>query len=109
MHNPALTWINHRIHFVYMAKTVINIKAEREVKANAQRLADELGLSLSDVVNASLRNFIRTREVRFSSVPEMTPELERLLGTIEQDIKSKKGLSRAMTTKKEVFDRLHSL
>ncbi len=71
-------------------RTVIHIKADREVKENAQKLASELGLNLSDVINASLRNFIRTREVYFSSVPKMTPELERILGKAEDDIK--KGL-----------------
>ena len=90
-----MTFLNHRIYFGYMAKTVINIKAEREVKENAQKLADELGLSLSDVLNAALRNFIRTREVRFSAIPEMTPELSRLLGGVERDIKEKKNLSPA--------------
>ncbi len=52
-------------------KSVINIKTEKEVKENAQKIAKELGLSLSDVVNASLRNFIKTREVHFYAVPKM--------------------------------------
>ena len=58
---------DNRIYFVYTLymKVIINIKTEKEVKENAQRLAKELGLSLSDVLNASLRNFIRTREVYF--------------------------------------------
>ena len=60
-------------------KTVIHVKADKEVKENAQELAQKLGLSLSDVINASLRNFIRTREVVFSDIPRMTPEVERLI------------------------------
>ena len=61
-----------------MAKMLISIKAEREIKENAKQLARDLGLSLSDIMNAALRNFIRTREVYFSSIQKMTPELERL-------------------------------
>lgn len=76
-------------------KTIIYVKAEKEVKANAQKLARELGLSLSDVINGALRNFIRTREVTFSDVPVMTPELERILGRVEKDIKEGKNLSPA--------------
>ena len=68
-------------------KSVINIKTEKEVKENAQKIAKELGLSLSDVVNASLRNFIKTREVHFYAVPKMTEELECLLTKVEEDIK----------------------
>ncbi len=92
-----------------MDKTVIYIKADKEVKTNAQKIARELGLSLSDVLNASLRNFIRTREVRFSAIPQMTPELERLLGTVERDIKERKHLSRPLKEKEEVERYLDSL
>lgn len=92
-----------------MAKTVINIKTDEEVKKNAQKLAEELGLSLSDVLNASLRNFIRTREVRFSFIPQMTPELEKLLGGVEKDMKDKKNLSRRLGTQEEVEGYLDSL
>jgi len=74
-------------------KTIINIRANKDVKENAQKLAKELGFSLSDILNASLRNFIRTREVYCSAIPRMIPEFERFLGNIEKDIKAKKNLS----------------
>jgi len=90
-------------------RTVIHIKADAEVKENAQRLARELGLNLSDVINASLRNFIRTREVVFSDVPVMTPELEKLLDIVEDDIKHNRNLSPAFKTAKEAIEYLDSL
>ena len=74
-------------------KAIIYIKTEKEVKDNAVALAKKLGLSLSDVINASLRNFISTREVTFSDTPRMTPELEELLGKVEEDIKKKRNIS----------------
>ena len=74
-------------------KEIITIKTDRQVKKNAQLLASELGLALSDVVNAALRNFIRTREVYVSAVPRMTPELEQLLDSIEKDNAMGKNLS----------------
>ena len=89
-------------------KTVINIKADKEVKKNAQELARELGLSLSDVINASLRNFIRTREVYFSAIPRMTPEFERFLGKVEEDIKKGRNLSPAFKTAQEAIDYLEN-
>lgn len=92
-----------------MAKTVINIKTDREIKKNVQRVAEELGLSLSDVINASLRNFIRTREVRFSSIPYMTKEFERLLGTVEKDIKQNKNLTPKFSSGEELENHLDSL
>lgn len=74
-------------------KAVIYIKTEKEVKENARKLAKKLGISLSDVINASLRNFISSREVVFSDTPRMTPELEELLDKVEEDIKKKRNIS----------------
>ena len=88
---------------------MINIKADKEVKAEAQRLAKKLGLSLSDVMNASLRNFIRTREVRVSDIPHMTPELERLLARVERDLKTGKNLSPVLKTAEEAVRYLEEL
>jgi len=90
-------------------KTVIHIKTDAQVKENAQKLAIELGLNLSDVINASLRNFIRTREVRFSDIPVMTLELERLLGPIEEDIKKKRNLSPEFNNGEDMDAYLNSL
>ena len=90
-------------------KTVINIKTDKEVKKNAQELAQKLGLSLSDVINASLRNFIRTREVYFSDIPRMTPEFEKLLGKVEEDIKKGRNLSSAFKSAGEMDKYLDSL
>lgn len=89
--------------------TVIHIKANKEIKENAQKLARELGLSLSDVINASLRNFIRTRELHFSDIPQMTPELERLLGKVEEDIKNNRNLSPVFEKKDEMDKYLESI
>ena len=90
-------------------RTVIHIKADKEVKENAQKVARELGLNLSDVINASLRNFIRTREVYFSHIPRMTPELEELLDKVDKDIKKKKNFSKAFSTPEEMDRYLDSL
>ncbi|MBI4096441.1 MAG: type II toxin-antitoxin system RelB/DinJ family antitoxin [Candidatus Levybacteria bacterium] len=73
-------------------QTVIHIRADKEVKKNAAEAAKALGLSLSDVINAALRNFIRTREVIFSDTPQMTPELEKLVARVEKDIKHKRNI-----------------
>lgn len=92
-----------------MAKTLINVKTDVEVKRNVQNLAEELGITLSDVVNASLRNFIRTREVHFSAIPQMTPEFEKLLGVIDGDIKNRKNVSSAFSSSEQADDYLDSL
>ncbi len=90
-------------------KTLINIKADKMVKEGAQKLAEELGLSLSAVINAYLKHFVRSREVYFSAVPHMTPELEMLLGEVNSDLEEKKNLSRPLRSVDEVHAHLDAL
>lgn len=89
-------------------QTVIHIRADKEVKKNAAEAAKALGLSLSNVINAALRNFIRTREVIFSDIPQMTPELEKLLGKVEEDIKNNRNIVGPFYSPREMDEYLDS-
>ena len=88
-------------------KTVINIKTDKDVKIMAKRTAEELGLSLSAIINAYLKQFVRNKSVSYSVTPTMSKELEHTLVRIEKDIKQKKNLSPAIfdakTLKKHLF------
>ena len=92
-----------------MKTAMINIKTNKEVKDEAQRLAEELGFSLSSLVTASLKQFIRTREVQFSVMPRMTPYLEGIIKGVERDIKEKKNLSPKFRTAKDMDAYLNTL
>jgi len=83
-------------------KTVINIKTNSNVKKSAQKTAKELGLSLSAVINAYLRQFVRNKEVYFSIAPKMSPELENLLSSAEFDIQRNRNISRSFSSKQEL-------
>lgn len=50
-----------------MQTTAIYIKTDPEVKAKAQKVAKELGLSLSSLLNGWLRHLIKTKTVTFSA------------------------------------------
>ncbi len=90
-------------------KTAINIKADKEVKKNAQKVADELGLSLSAVINAYLKQFVRNKEIHLTVAPRMSAELEELLGRVEQDVRNKRNLSPIFSSAKEMDRYLKSL
>lgn len=79
-------------------KTVIHIKTDKEVKERAQRLAAELGLPLSTVVNSYLRQFVRNREVHVSAAPRMTPLLEARIKKAEADLRRERNISPPLTT-----------
>ncbi len=89
-------------------KTVINVKADKEIKVKAKKIAQDLGLSLSAVINAYLKQFVRNKSVYFSAKPNMSKELEDLLGIIEKDIKKDKNLSFVISDKKDLKKYLSS-
>ena len=90
-------------------KTLINIKADKEVKESAQEIARELGMPLSVVVNAYLKDFIRNRGINISVVPRMSRQLESILGGVEKDLVAKKGVSRSFSSAEDAARYLDSL
>ena len=53
-----------------MDTVVINIKTKREVKAKAQKVASDLGFSLSSLINGYLNQLVKTKTIHFSLVEE---------------------------------------
>ncbi|MDP3953496.1 MAG: hypothetical protein Q8P99_01590 [bacterium] len=76
-----------------MAKTVINVKTDKEVKEEAQRIAKELGIPLSTVVNSYLKDFIRDREFTISLEPQLRPEVWGEMQKAVADAKKGKNVS----------------
>ncbi len=68
-----------------MAKTVLNVKTDVEVKREAQKLAKAMGLPLSTVVNAQLKRFINERrfEIRAPLIPSTS--LKKIIAQAKKD------------------------
>lgn len=49
-----------------MKTAVLNIKIDPRVKKEAQKVADELGFTLSAIINASLKNLARNKTISYS-------------------------------------------
>ena len=86
-----------------MTKILLNVKTDVEVKAKAKRLAKDLGIPLSTVVNAYLREFIRSGEVRFTQEPVLRPEIAKLLKQASEDYHKGKNVSGPFQTAKEAL------
>ncbi len=56
-----------------MNTATVNFKTEPEIKEQAQQTAEHLGFTLSSVLNAFLKQFIRTKTVHFSSREQEVP------------------------------------
>lgn len=90
-------------------KTIINVKISKSLKQDAQALADEIGVPLSTVVIANLKDFVRSRSLTVSALPRLKPAIERELGEAIADYKNDKNVSPKLTTPKAVTDYLKSL
>ncbi|MFH1192249.1 MAG: DUF6364 family protein [bacterium] len=90
-------------------KTIINVKADQEIKIKAKKIAEDLGLSLSAVINAYLKQFVRNKSVYFSVASNMSYELEELLGKIEKDINQNKNISPKLSNIKDLKKYLSSV
>ena len=60
-------------------KTVLNVKTDKQVKEEAQALAKHIGIPLSTVINAFLKEFVTTGEVRFSCEPLLRPDISNCI------------------------------
>lgn len=74
-----------------MNTAVINIKTEAETKRKAQQLAQAIGVSLSALINAHLKQLIRTKRVTFDLDEEPSEYLKNLMRQADKNYKAGKG------------------
>jgi antitoxin component of RelBE/YafQ-DinJ toxin-antitoxin module len=90
-------------------KTVMNIKLSKSLKQDAQALADEIGVPLSTVVIANLKEFVRSRSLNISALPRLRPEIEKELGEAIADYHANKNVSETFTDVESLTKHLKSL
>lgn len=72
-----------------MDSTVINIKTDIKVKKEAQKIAADLGLSLSGAINGFLKQLIRNKAVIFTLNEDMPSDY--LLSSIKESRDERKA------------------
>ena len=88
-------------------KTQVNLKIDPKIKSAAKKRAQELGFSLSAVVNATLRQFANTGELHITATHRMTPYLEKIIEGARKEYKAGKTLG-PFTTAQEMIRSLES-
>jgi DNA-damage-inducible protein J len=73
-------------------KTTTSVKLDKKVKKEAAKLASELGLNLSSVINATLKKFISDRRISFSIEPELNEKSKKELREALNDVRNSKNL-----------------
>ena len=86
-----------------MNTAVIITKTDPQVKRKAQKIAKEIGVSLSSLINAYLKQLVRTRRVEFDLEEEPSDYLIKAIRRSEKNIREGK-VSPAFKTGKEAVD-----
>ncbi|MEX0689928.1 MAG: type II toxin-antitoxin system RelB/DinJ family antitoxin [Candidatus Paceibacterota bacterium] len=89
-------------------KTVINIKTDKEIKERAQQLAKHLGVPLSTVVNAYLKEFVNSGRLNLEREPVLKKSVSKELLKQINESKEGKNISPTFNSHKEAIDWLNS-
>mgnify|MGYP006270507567 CR=1 FL=1 len=87
-------------------KTVLNVKTDAKTKEQAQALAKHLGIPLSVVVNAYLKQFVETGEFKISREPELRPEVTKRLKREIAETKAGKNVVGPFTNAEDFMEAL---
>jgi len=82
-------------------KTVINIKTDLKLKRDAQKLAKEVGIPMSLVVNNALRKFVTQRAIFIEAPLKPTKWLQKILLETEKDRRAGKNIEGPFYTAEE--------
>lgn len=88
--------------------TVLNVKIDDALKKEAQAAAKAIGLPISTVVAAGLREFVRTRSITISDTPRLKPEVEKELLRLSKNARENKDVSPAFDNLEDAFTWLDS-
>ncbi len=86
--------------------TVISVRLDKEVKEAAQEVAKSVGIPLSTLIGAYLRQLADSRRIELYAPEQMTPHLEKLIAEVEEDLAAGKTEGPFDTTE-DFLDALH--
>lgn len=64
----------------------MSFKIDKDLKLKAQQTAKSIGIPLSTIINAYLKNVAATGKVEFVAYEQMTPRMERIIEQVEGEI-----------------------
>lgn len=85
-----------------MSATTIHIKTDIKTRDNAKKVAENFGLSLTSLVNALLKQIVRTKHLTLSMEEKPTPYMLESLKKSEEDVKAGR-VSPAFTNAKDAI------
>lgn len=74
-------------------KTLLNIKTDAEVKRGVKKIAAEIGMPLSTIINAYLKQLLRERRVHFALPLRPNKKTAALMRAASRDYRQSKNAS----------------
>lgn len=90
-------------------KTILNVKLDKRLKRDAQALAEEIGVPLSTVVIANLKEFVRSRSLTLAAMPRLKTEVEAEIGRALAEHAANPKAAPQFTSPKAAADYLRQL
>jgi addiction module RelB/DinJ family antitoxin len=87
--------------------TVISVKTDKKTKLAAQKVAHDLGIPLSTILNAHLRALVREKTVSVSLEHRLRPEKERELLKLVKEARAGKNISPTFSNMEDALAWLH--
>lgn len=91
-----------------MKTAIVNFKTDDATKAKAQAVAKQIGIPLSNLLNAYLYELASTGSVHFTASEPMTEKMEQLIAGAEREIAAGE-VSGPFETLEDMFAHLDSL
>lgn len=63
--------------------TIVNFKTDKKIKTQAQKIAEDMGLNLSDILNIYLRGFVRAKELYINLNQDESKPSKKLLEAVK--------------------------
>jgi antitoxin component of RelBE/YafQ-DinJ toxin-antitoxin module len=76
-----------------MNKAILNVKTDPDTKQQLQEFAAELGVPVSVIMNAQIKQMLRDRKVVLSTELEPTTYLIAIMNQVEQDLKTNSNIT----------------
>ncbi len=72
-------------------KSIITVKTNSQIKQKAAKLAAEFGLSLSDIINISLAQFVQTKSLHIGTSEQPNQALQKVISQAQANLQAGKA------------------
>jgi addiction module RelB/DinJ family antitoxin len=87
--------------------TILHIKTDKKIRDQVQKLAKNNGMTITTLVNISLRNLINKPILEIDLQPELNAKTKKLIAEARRDYKNGKNISGPFKTVEELMAHLN--